>query len=445
MEKLKRYIVFLIGLFINSLGVSLITKADLGTSPISSIPYVLSLNFPFTLGQFTIAFSLLLILIQLTILRRNFKMEHLLQIPISILFGYFIDLTMMLLFFVNPESYISSVAYLLIGCLVLGFGVYTEVLANVAMLPGESFVRAVSSTWKTEFGSTKVAFDVSLTVIAAALSLIFSHRLNGVREGTVIAALLVGFIARLFGRRLSFLPSLLFGTSEKSRDQSAPVLSGRQDQTAQLLSEDKDPAPYTVIVIGRQYGSGGHDIGKALAERLGFAFYDNEIIQMTAGSTGYTPQFIKDREENMTNSFLYDLVSQMYIYSDTQEAPRDAIFESERKVIRELAEKGNCVILGRCADYFLRDRKDCLKVYLHAPEDYRVKRIMKTENLPEEDARQKIRKMDRRRSDNYHYYTRRIWGHSGNYDLTLDTEIGAEAVQEVICHMMAEASKGYAE
>ena len=445
MEKLKRYIIFLIGLFINSLGVSLVTKADLRTSPISSIPYVLSLNFPFTLGQFTIAFSLLLILIQLTILRRNFKMEHLLQIPISILFGYFIDLTMMLLFFVNPESYISSVAYLLIGCLVLGFGVYTEVLANVAMLPGESFVRAVSSTWKTEFGSTKVAFDVSLTVIAAALSLIFSHRLNGVREGTVIAALLVGFIARLFGRRLSFLPSLLFGTSEKSRDQSAPVLSGRQDQTAQLLSEDKDPAPYTVIVIGRQYGSGGHDIGKALAERLGFAFYDNEIIQMTAGSTGYTPQFVKDREENMTNSFLYDLVSQMYIYSDTQEAPRDAIFESEGKVIRELAEKGNCVILGRCADYFLRDRKDCLKVYLHAPEDYRVKRIMKTENLSEEDARQKIRKMDRRRSDNYHYYTKRIWGHSGNYDITLDTTIGAEAVQEIICHMMMQASKGQAD
>ena len=434
MEKLKRYIVFLIGLFINSLGVSLITKANLGTSPISSIPYVLSLNFPLTLGQFTIAFSLLLILIQLIILRRNFKAEHLLQIPISILFGYFIDLTMMLLFFVDPQSYISSVIYLLIGCLILGFGVYTEVLANVAMLPGESFVRAVSSTWKTEFGSTKVAFDVSLTVIAAVLSLIFAHRLDGVREGTIIAALLVGFIARLFGRWLSFLPPLLFGTSES-----------RQDQTEQTLSENQDSASHTVIVIGRQYGSGGHDIGKALAEKLGFAFYDNEIIQMTAGSTGYTPQFIKDREENMANSFLYDLVSQMYIYSDTQEAPRDAIFESEGKVIRELAEKGNCVILGRCADYFLRDRKDCLKVYLHAPEDYRVKRIMKTENLTEEDARQKIRKMDRRRSDNYHYYTKRIWGHSGNYDITLDTAISAEAVQEIICHMMMQASKGQAD
>lgn len=183
------------------MGVSLITKANLGTSPISSIPYVLSLNFPFTLGQFTIAFSLLLILLQFLILRRNFKAEHLLQIPISILFGYFIDLTMVMLFFVEPSNYISCILYLLIGCLILGFGVYTEVLANVAMLPGESFVRAVSSTWKTEFGTTKVAFDVSLTVIAAGLSFLFAHRLDGVREGTIIAALLVGFIARLFGRK----------------------------------------------------------------------------------------------------------------------------------------------------------------------------------------------------------------------------------------------------
>ena len=436
MEKLKRYIVFLIGLFINSLGVSLITKADLGTSPISSIPYVLSLNFPFTLGQFTIAFSLLLILIQLVILRRNFKAEHLLQIPISILFGYFIDLTMIMLFFVHPQTYLSSVVYLLIGCVILGFGVYTEVLADVAMLPGESFVRAVSSTWKTEFGSTKVAFDVSLAVIAAVLSLLFAHRLDGVREGTIIAALLVGFIARLFGRRLAFLGPRLFRTNEKSSDEQTAAASVSEgtlvSDSSSVSADEKAPAPYKVIVIGRQYGSGGHDIGKSLAGKLGFAFYDNEIIQMTAGSTGYTPKFVQEHEENITNSFLYDLVSQMYIYSDTREAPRDAIFESEGEVIRSLADQGNCVILGRCADYFLRDRHDCLKVYLHAPEDYRVKRIMDTEDLSEEDARRKVHRMDRRRSDNYHYYTRRIWGHSGNYDLTIDTGIGAEAVEEII-------------
>ena len=163
-----------------------------------------------TLGQFTIIFSILLIIIQLFILRKNFKAEHLLQIPISILFGYFIDLTMVLLGFVHPEAYGLKIIYLLIGCVILGFGVYMEVLANVAMLPGESFVRAVSTTWNTNFGNTKVAFDVSLTVIAAALSFLFVHRLEGVREGTIIAALLVGFTARLLGRYLAFLKPILF-------------------------------------------------------------------------------------------------------------------------------------------------------------------------------------------------------------------------------------------
>lgn len=421
MEKIKRYLIFLIGLFINSLGVSLITKADLGTSPISSIPYVLSLNLPFTLGQFTIFFSLLLIVIQLAILRRNFRAEHLLQIPISILFGYFIDLTMEMLFFIHPNNYISALIYLLVGCIILGFGVYTEVLADVAMLPGESFVRAVSSTWKKEFGATKVAFDVSLAVIAGILSLLLAHRLDGIREGTIIAALLVGFIARLLGRKLAFLTPVIFSDkltpTEKAKDGSSSSCG-------------------PVIVIGRQYGSGGHDIGKALADRLGFDFYDNEIIQLTAGSTGYTPQFVKDHEENLSGSFLYDLVNQMYIYSDTQEAPQDAIFESESNVIHNLASAGNCVILGRCADYVLRNHPNCLKIYLHAPLSFRTNRVMKTEHLSFEDALQKIRRADRRRSGNYHYYTKRIWGHSGNYDLTINTEIGSAAVQDLICQTL---------
>lgn len=204
MEKLKRYLIFLVGLFINSLGVSFITKASLGTSPISSIPYVLSLNFPMTLGQFTIIFSLFLIVLQLIILRKNFKLEHILQIPISVVFGYFIDFTMALLFFVHPQHYISSILYLLIACVILGFGVYIEVLADVAMLPGESFVRAVAMTWAKDFGITKVIFDISMTIIAGILSFIFVQRLDGIREGTVIAALLVGFIARKFGRLFAF-------------------------------------------------------------------------------------------------------------------------------------------------------------------------------------------------------------------------------------------------
>ena len=209
MEKVKRYLVFLVGLFVNSLGVSLITRADLGTSPISSIPYVLSLNFPLTLGEFTIAFSLLLIALQLLILRKNFKLEHWLQIPVSVAFGYFIDLTTAMLGDFQLTSYPAQFAFLLFGCVVLGVGVYLEVLPNVAMLPGESFVRAVGTTWKREFGASKIAFDVSMTVLAAVLSV----GLAGVREGTVVAALLVGFIARQLNKRLSGLPSRLFAAA----------------------------------------------------------------------------------------------------------------------------------------------------------------------------------------------------------------------------------------
>lgn len=209
MEKLKRYTIFIIGLLVNSIGVSLITKAELGTSPISSIPYVLSLNYPLTLGTFTVIFSLLLIALKLLILKRDFKLEHVLQIPVSFLFGVFIDLSMMMLSFVHSEFYFIKDVYLLIGCIILGIGVYMEMLADVVMLPGESFVRAVVYRWKTEFGLTKVVFDVSMTVMAGILSFLFSGKLLGVREGTIVAAILVGFIARLIAKKLSFLSELL--------------------------------------------------------------------------------------------------------------------------------------------------------------------------------------------------------------------------------------------
>lgn len=222
MEKLKRYAIFIVGLYVNSLGVSMVTKASLGTSPISSIPYVLSLRLPLTLGQFTIIFSILLIVLQLIILKRNFKLEHVLQIPASFTFGYFIDLSMSILFFVNPRNYAENIMFLLLGCVILGIGVYMEVLANVVMLPGESFVRAVVMTWKTEFGVTKVIFDVSMTVIAGVLSLVFFGKLQGVREGTIAAAVLVGFIARFLGRRLAFLPDRIYGTAKRKKQAVHP-------------------------------------------------------------------------------------------------------------------------------------------------------------------------------------------------------------------------------
>ena len=421
MEKRKRYLIFLVGLFVNSLGVSLITKANLGTSPISSIPYVLSLNFPFTLGNFTIFFSIFLIVLQLIILRKNFKLEHILQIPASIIFGYFIDLTMILFSWVNPEAYIMKIVYLLIGCLILGVGVYMEVLADVVMLPGESFVRAIVLTWKTNFGTTKICFDVSMSVIAAVLSFVFAGRLAGVREGTVIAALLVGFIARLIGKKLVFLKDMIFLESVSAENENEA-----KEQTAGTYGKN-------VIAIGRQFGSGGHDIGKILAEKLGYDFYDAEIIQMTAGTTGYTPEFIKKNEEIMTNSLIYDLVNQMYLNADMQdEAPKDKIFEAECQVVRNLAKKGNCVIVGRCADYVLRNSGNCLKVFFSAPLVSRIRRVAQRQNISEGEAKATVQKNEKLRADNYRYYTRRMWGAAGNFDLSLNTDLGEEYIENCI-------------
>ena len=208
-ELIKRYIFLLAGLFVNGLGVSFITKAGLGTSPITSIPYTLSLGFTPTVRMFTFVFNIFLIILQLILLRRNFQLQNLLQLPIIALFSFFIDLTMSLLGFIQPETYVLKVISLVIGCLILGFGVFMEMVANVAMLPGEATVRAVSDVFSTDFGKTKIAFDSSMTVIAAILSFIMFKHLDGVREGTIVAAILVGFIARLFKKYIGGIEKIL--------------------------------------------------------------------------------------------------------------------------------------------------------------------------------------------------------------------------------------------
>lgn len=208
-ELIKRYIFLLVGLFVNGLGVSFITKAGLGTSPITSIPYTLSLSFTPTVGMFTLVFNIFLVILQVILLRRNFQLQNLLQLPIIALFSSFIDLTMSLLGFMQPETYAMKVVSLIVGCLILGFGVFMEMVANVAMLPGEATVRAVSDVFSTDFGKTKIAFDSSMTVIAAILSFIMFKHLDGVREGTIVAAILVGFIARLFKKYIGGIEKIL--------------------------------------------------------------------------------------------------------------------------------------------------------------------------------------------------------------------------------------------
>ena len=201
-ERTKRYIVFLIGLFFNGFGVAFTTKALLGASPIAAIPYSLSLIVPrFTLGNYVIAFNILLILLQWIILRgRANKVELLLQVAVVFIFGYCTDFSNYLLRGMVPANYVMKLVLLVIGCGILAFGVYFELIGDVVMLPGNAFPKAVAELIGKEYGIVRMTSDITMTVIAAILCLIFLKKLSGVREGTIIAAFLVGNLVTLWNK-----------------------------------------------------------------------------------------------------------------------------------------------------------------------------------------------------------------------------------------------------
>ena len=202
---LPRYLWFLTGVLINSFGVALITRAALGTSPISSLPYVLSFRFPVTLGQFTFAMNLFFILGQVLLLRRDFQPIQLLQVAVNAVFSAFIDVSMGLLSWLEISSLPMAVLVLVLGCAVLAFGISVEVAPRVLMVPGEGIVQAIAAVTGWRFGNVKVGFDAALVSTALVLSLLFFHRLQGLGAGTILSALSVGRFVNLYNRRLPLI------------------------------------------------------------------------------------------------------------------------------------------------------------------------------------------------------------------------------------------------
>lgn len=205
---IKKYFWFVIGVIINSFGIALITKASMGTSPITSVAYVMSLKFPLTLGQFSFLMNLVFILLQIILLRRNFKPLQLLQLVVNIIFSYCIDLSMSLLSVFHFDNLISQIIALLLGCIVLGLGISIEVAPDVLMVPGEGLVRAISTVANKRFGTVKVVFDTTLVIIAVIMSFIFWGRLNGLGLGTIVSALFVGHVVNFINRRFPLLPHI---------------------------------------------------------------------------------------------------------------------------------------------------------------------------------------------------------------------------------------------
>ncbi len=219
-EIIKRYALFIVSLFFIGVGIALTKRADIGISPISSVANVVSMRFTFfSFGTWSIVSNMVFLLGQIVILRRRFQPIQLLQIPLSFLFGYFTDLGIWLTQFLPQDSYAMKLLLVAVGCVILGFGISLGVIANVILNSPEAFVRAVADTLKKKFGSIKIIFDVSLVTISGVLSLIFfSGELIGVREGTVITAVSVGYIVNLFCRFLKKPLTRLLTADKASTD-----------------------------------------------------------------------------------------------------------------------------------------------------------------------------------------------------------------------------------
>lgn len=193
---IKRYLLLCVGLTIMAFGVAFSIKAGLGTSPISSLPYVLSLLTPFTVGIATIMMHMVLILLQILLLRRRYDPIQLIQLPVALVFGSLTDFSVWAIQRITCQSYPMRWVLCIVGILLVGVGVSFEVTANVVTLAGEGMVLAICKVFPLKFGDVKIGFDVALVIIASLLSLLFLGRLEGVREGTVAAAFFVGLVAR---------------------------------------------------------------------------------------------------------------------------------------------------------------------------------------------------------------------------------------------------------
>ena len=187
----------------------------------------------------------------------------------------------------------------------------------------------------------------------------------------------------------------------------------------------------TIICISRQLGSGGKNIGQKLAKQLGIEFYDQKLIEETAKESGMCRETVEELEETPTNSLLYSMYSTPFFggfgFNPVVDLPMtDRLFVTQADIIREAAKKGSCVIVGRCADYILKDDPDLFTVFIHRDQEERVNQISKTYDISLKKAEELVKKGDKKRSHYYNYYSDRHWGEAENYDMTINSDILGE-------------------
>ena len=436
----KRLLVYCFGLFIMAVGVVFSVKSALGVSPVTCLANVVYQIMgdrgitAMSLGVCTTAVYCLYIFIEILILRRDFKPDMLLQIVASFFFGFLVTCAMKLFAFLPaPTAYPMRLLYLLCSIPLVALGVMCYLAPQILPTPGEGMSLAISKKTGLTVGSAKTIFDCCCVAVSAAASLIYFHRLVGVREGTVICALTIGFVMKQFVK-VCEKPLMAFVERETKLQQAMGDESYLLDRTGR---------PKLMISVSWEFGSGGYEIARELARRLGIRFYGNdELIPLEAAESGLSTEFIHKHEHNMSGPLVHDFLSSGYT-ATMELTPLEQLFAAQTRVIRRIAaEDESALIVGRCSDYILYKDPNSFRLFIHAPTDYRVEKKAQQDGISQAEAAAELKATDASRANHYAHFTGREWGNTKFYNLAVDTKtFGMEGSVNLIEEAVREWAK----
>lgn len=446
----RQQLLLLAALYVMSFGVSLFIRSNLGSSAISVTPLVWSsagfdgisvgsFHIPaMTVGGYTIVMNAIFVFLQILILRRRYQPVQLFQLVVGFLFSVFLDVNMAITAPLAAGPGAAGVAWglflVIVAGIVMGIGVACEVRCHSVMMPGEGIQVAIAQVTGKEFSKVKIVVDTFLVCFGLASCLVFYHvwRWDIVGLGTIISMVYIGIMVRVFSPHLGWFDKLL----NMPKVESPEVVESAQYAESSPL----------VITISRQYGSGGSEVGRLVAERLGCELFDNAILEGAAKDMKIEPREVAEREQNISTSRLVEmLIMGNDIPQGTVLSTDDKLFVSQSRLIREAASKKPCVIIGRCADFVLRGRPNLLRVFIQSDKEFAAKRIEASadRHLDGDAALVKIEEVNTARANHYFHYTEGRWGDAANYDLVINTGvIGVDGAADIICGFARhEASK----
>lgn len=417
---------YFIGLFVMTIGIALSVKSNLGVSPVSSIPYTITCVWGIEMGKATILFHIVLVLIQILVLRKNFKPVQLLQVLIGVVFGYFTTFcNYMVSFLPTPDNLGIRILMVLASSVFVAVGIFLYLPADLIPLAGEGCMQAVSTVTHIEFAKVKIGFDCTMVLVSAVTCLTILHSLGSVGIGTIIAAVLVGTLVGIINRA--------FG---RQRDR----LLGKTDEPVATAEE---AASNYVITISREFGSGGREIGKLLAKQLGYHYYDSELIRLAAEKSGYTPEYVEQNEQALKNPVLHDFFAWYAGPLEQTDLPKvDQLFQKESALIRELSRNGSCVIVGRLANYVLKDLPTAYHIFISADAASEAVRVSARDHISPEAAAAKVKKVNHERAVHCKHFTKTNWGNVKNYDLCIKSDdFGVNETAQIIADLFKKKMK----